>query len=143
MAEFRFYHPIEVRYSDLDPQGHVNNAIYLTYFEQARIAYLMKLGLWQPTAASEVGLVIADLRLTYQAPIFFKQEIRVGVRSAHLGARSLKVDQMIEDCQTGQRLAFGTVVLVAYNLIDHQSIAIPEHWLPVIRSFEGLQPESE
>ena len=37
MADFRFYHPIEVRYGDLDPQGHVNNARYLTYLEQARI----------------------------------------------------------------------------------------------------------
>ena len=33
MSEFRFYHPIEVRYGDLDPQGHLNNAKYLTYFE--------------------------------------------------------------------------------------------------------------
>jgi hypothetical protein len=46
MNEFRFYHPIEVRYSDLDPQGHVNNAKFLTYLEQARIEYIGKLGLW-------------------------------------------------------------------------------------------------
>jgi len=44
MAEFNYYHPIEVRYGDLDPQGHVNNARYLTYFEQARINYIAHLG---------------------------------------------------------------------------------------------------
>jgi acyl-CoA thioester hydrolase len=45
MPSFRFYHSIEVRFSDLDAQGHVNNANYLTYIEQARIAYIQKLGL--------------------------------------------------------------------------------------------------
>ena len=35
MTDFRFFHPIEVRYSDLDPQGHVNHAKYLAFFEQA------------------------------------------------------------------------------------------------------------
>ncbi|NOY99067.1 MAG: acyl-CoA thioesterase, partial [Chloroflexi bacterium] len=39
MSDFHFYHPIVVRYGDLDPQGHLNNARYLTYFEQARIHY--------------------------------------------------------------------------------------------------------
>ena len=47
MTLFHYYHPVEVRYSDLDPQGHLNNASYLTYFEQARINYIVQLGLWQ------------------------------------------------------------------------------------------------
>ena len=46
MTKFRYYHLIEVRYGDLDPQGHVNNACYLTYMEQARIGYIQHLGLW-------------------------------------------------------------------------------------------------
>ncbi len=37
MTDFRFFHPVEVRYGDLDPQGHLNNAKYLTFFEQARV----------------------------------------------------------------------------------------------------------
>ena len=49
MSQFRFYHPIEVRYGDLDPQGHVNNAKHLTYFEQARISYMVELGCLQRT----------------------------------------------------------------------------------------------
>ena len=46
MTPYRFHHPIEVRYGDLDPQGHLNNAKYLTYFEQARVNYLIDLGLF-------------------------------------------------------------------------------------------------
>jgi hypothetical protein len=46
MNGYRFYHPIEVRYGDLDPQGHLNNAKYLTFMEQTRVKYFLKLGLW-------------------------------------------------------------------------------------------------
>ena len=53
MTHFNFYHPVEVRYGDLDPQGHVNNAKHLTYFEQARIAYMVELGL-TPGSAGKI-----------------------------------------------------------------------------------------
>jgi acyl-CoA thioester hydrolase len=43
MPDFRFNYPIEVRFSDTDAMGHVNNAVYLTYFEQARLAYWREL----------------------------------------------------------------------------------------------------
>ncbi|MBT3338732.1 MAG: acyl-CoA thioesterase [Anaerolineae bacterium] len=48
MSKIKFFYPIEVRYGDLDPQGHLNNAKYLTYFEQARIRYFVELGLFVP-----------------------------------------------------------------------------------------------
>jgi len=57
MSQFNFYHPVEVRYGDLDPQGHVNNAKHLTYFEQARIAYLIELGLFtKDQSFMEIGI---------------------------------------------------------------------------------------
>ena len=46
MADFRFYHPVEVRYADIDAQRHVNNVVFFTYMETARAAYLRHLGLW-------------------------------------------------------------------------------------------------
>ncbi len=62
MSDFRFYHPIEVRYGDLDPQGHVNNAKHLTYFEQARIAYWIHMGLFtKDQSFMEMGVILADV----------------------------------------------------------------------------------
>ncbi len=69
MSDFNFYHPIEVRYGDLDPQGHVNNAKHLTYFEQARIAYMIELGLFtKDQSFMEIGVILADVHITYLAP---------------------------------------------------------------------------
>ena len=77
-----FYHPIEVRYGDLDPQGHVNNAKHLTYFEQARIAYLVELGLFtKGQSFMEIGVILADVHITYLAPIYFGEPVKVASTS--------------------------------------------------------------
>jgi hypothetical protein len=70
MSDFKFFHPIEVRYGDLDPQGHVNNAKFLTYFEQARGYYLVHLGLFgMDQSFEELGVVVADIHIHYRAPV--------------------------------------------------------------------------
>jgi acyl-CoA thioester hydrolase len=70
MSEFRFYHPIEVRYGDLDPQGHVNNAKYLTYFEQARVVYWIEMGFFSKDQSfMELGVILADVHITYFEPV--------------------------------------------------------------------------
>ena len=72
MADYKFFHPIEVRYGDLDPQGHVNNAKHLTYFEQARIAYMIELGLFtKDQSFMEIGVILADVHITYFEPVYF------------------------------------------------------------------------
>ena len=72
MSGYKFFHPIEVRYGDLDPQGHVNNAKYLTYFEQARVHYLVQLGLFSMQQNFlDIGVIIADIHLKYRAPLYW------------------------------------------------------------------------
>ena len=83
MAHFRFYHPMEVRYGDLDPQGHLNNSRHLSYFEQARVAYMIELGLFtKDHSFMELGVMVADVHITYLEPVFCGQNIRVGVHVA-------------------------------------------------------------
>ncbi len=108
MLPYRFYHPIEVRYGDLDPQGHVNNAKHLTYFEQARIAYAIHLGLFtKDQSFMEMGMILADVHITYLEPIYFGQNIKVGVHIARLGNKSMTWEQNIMDADTGRELAKG------------------------------------
>ena len=90
MADFKFFHPTEVRYGDLDPQGHVNNAKYLTYFEQARIYYLIQLGLFNKDQSfMEVGVIIADIHITYHSTTHYGDDIKVGVKITKIGAKSI------------------------------------------------------
>ena len=142
MSQFRFFHPVEVRYGDLDPQGHVNNAKHLTYFEQARIAYLIELGLFSKDQSfMEIGVILADVHITYLEPVYFGQNIKVGVHVAKLGNKSMTWEQNIVDLATGREIANGKIILVTYDYLEEKTIPIPQEWIEKIIKFEGFKVE--
>jgi acyl-CoA thioester hydrolase len=139
MPDFQFIHPIEVRYGDLDSQGHVNNANFLTYFEQARINYIIQLGLFSPKQSFlEVGIILADAHVTFLAPVMFGMDVRVGVRVSRLGNKSLSMQYRMFDAATNSDLATGSTVLVAFDYHKHISVPLPDLWRNQISAFEGL-----
>ena len=139
MSQFHFYHPIEVRYGDLDPQGHVNNAKHLTYFEQARIAYMVELGLFTKVQSfMEIGVILADVHIAYLAPIYYGEHIKVGVHAVKLGTKSMTWARNIVDVKTGKELAKGEVILVTYDYKEEKTINIPHEWREIIKQFESL-----
>jgi acyl-CoA thioester hydrolase len=143
MSGFRFYYPIEARYGDLDPQGHVNNAKHLTYFEQARVAYMIELGLFtRDQSFMEIGVILADVHITYLAPIYFGQNIKVGVRAVKFGTKSMTWEQNIMDADSGKELAWGEVIIVTYDYEQEKTTSIPQHWKEKIMEFEGFTLES-
>jgi acyl-CoA thioester hydrolase len=140
MSDYHFYHPIEVRYGDLDPQGHVNNAKHLTYFEQARIHYLIELGLFtKDQSFMQIGVIVADVHITYLEPIYFGQNLKVGVYAAKLGTKSMTWEQNIVAAETGRELARGEVIIVTYDYKDEKTIPVPQEWRERIAAFEGLK----
>ena len=139
MSDFHFHYPVEVRYGDLDPQGHVNNAKHLTYFEQARIAYLIELGLFtKDQSFMEVGIILADVHITYREPVYFGQNIKVGVHPVKLGNKSMTWEQNIVDADTGKELANGEVIMVTYDYKEEKTIPVPQTWREKIKKFENL-----
>ena len=136
MGTFHFYHPVEVRYADIDAQGHVNNAKYLTYMEQARMAYFLKLGMWDGSSFEGIGTILARVEVNYLAPIHLFQPVRVGVRVSRLGNKSLTMLYSLQDTQTGQEFATGESVIVAYDYRKGNSIPVPDTWHQNILTFE-------
>jgi acyl-CoA thioester hydrolase len=137
MSEYNYYYPIEVRYGDLDPQGHVNNAKYLTYMEQARVGYIRRLGVWKGDSFLDIGIILADARVTFRSPILFGMDVRVGVRVTKLGNKSLTMQYRLENGVAGLELATGESVLVAYDYRSAQTIPVPGEWRAAIRELEG------
>lgn len=137
MSDFRFYHLIEVRYGDLDPQGHVNNAKFLTYMEQARVFYLKQLKLWEGGSFLNMGIILADVQITFKKAIQFGDPIRVGVRISRIGTKSMTSEYSIEDGRDASLFATGSSVLVAYDYHNNRSVSIPDEWRRAIQQFEG------
>ena len=143
MFEIKFFHPIEVRYGDLDPQGHLNNAKYLTYFEQARVAYLIELELFQKGLSFlEIGMIIADIHIVFHAPVLWETPVKVGVGINKLGNKSFVVAQNVVHAETGEVFASGEVIMVAYDYHREQTIRIPDNWRKTIEGFERLNVQT-
>ena len=138
MPEFRFHIPIEVRYGDLDPQWHVNNARYLSFLEQARMSYLVQLGLWDGQDFNRLGLIVADIHISYLAPMLIFHKYRLDQRVARLGNKSLIFEYQLVDEASGERMATAEAVMVAYDYDSHSSIPVPDAWRRKISEFEGL-----
>jgi acyl-CoA thioester hydrolase len=139
MSQIHFHHPIEVRYGDLDPQGHLNNAKYLTYFEQGRIHYLRHLGLFtEGQSFMDIGVILADVHITFKKPVEWGIPVKVGVRTMKIGNKSMTVEQTVVHAETGELFAIGEVVMVAYDYHDGKSIPIPQDWREKVSKFEEL-----
>lgn len=139
MDTFKFSVPIVVRYGDLDPQWHVNNARFLTFLEHARIAYLMKLGLFDGENFFDFNLIVADIHISYRAPITIKQEIKVWLRTAKIGNKSLTFAYEIRDNKSGQILATAESIMVTYDYRQQTSIPVPTQWRNAISALEEVE----
>ena len=136
MTSFSYYHPITIRYRDLDPQGHVNNSVYLTYLESARLGYYQQTGIYHPDSRILTGMVVVHNEIDYLAPIRFGQVVQVGLRVERLGTKSITFAFQIEGDSDGIPLARGKSVMVAYDNTTEQGIPIPPDWRVKISQFE-------
>jgi acyl-CoA thioester hydrolase len=137
MPEYRFHLPIEVRYADIDAQGHVNNARYLTYLETARSNYLRHLGLWDGHSFLDIGTIVGDIHIRYLAPVGLTEKIQVDMRVARIGNKSFTIEYQIVDANTGSLKATAESVMIAYNYHRQTSVPVSAEWREKIGAFEG------
>jgi acyl-CoA thioester hydrolase len=139
MPTFNYYYPITVRYADLDPQWHVNNARILTFIEQTRLTYFVNLGIFDGEHFFDLGLIVADIHIAYLAPIKFTEKIRVGMKIVRLGNKSFSIDYLIENEETGEAKARAEVVMVTFDYHQNKSVPISAAFREKVAAFEGIE----
>lgn len=134
--QFHFYHPIGVRYADLDTLRHVNNIAVLEYVETARTGYYKASGIWDGVIREGFGMVVASVHVDYLETIQFDDTVRVGVMVRALGNKSLRFWFQVESSDGKRVYANGEVVMVKYDLEKHRSQPIPAEWRQKLANFE-------
>ena len=142
-----FTHKLDVRFRDCDPMGHVNNAVYLTYLEQARLAQWRALwgfggvqdadgaaargrdGLRNPAASGEwgpevPGVILARVEVDYKAPARFGDVLEVRIGIAAVGRTSFTYEYEIVD-ERERLVAAARSVQVMYDYASQQAVPIP------------------
>jgi acyl-CoA thioester hydrolase len=132
LSQIRFWVPVEVRYSDLDAQGHVNNATFFTYFEQGRVAFFAELRARQHSAAGsrqvteahpmipgteapDLPFVIANATCTYLRSIATLTPVVVGIRAARITHAAIEMEYAVCDRPAGLLYATGTTLTVSID----------------------------
>jgi acyl-CoA thioester hydrolase len=142
-GEFRFEHPIEVRFVDTDAFGHVNNAVFLSYFEASRAGYYARVT-GSPFMTGTHGLahtfVIAEARIYYRSPVLFGEPLMAGVRFAWVGGSSFGFEYRIRaqksDVGEARVVADGETQQVMFDVERNRVMRVPADLIGQFESFE-------
>jgi acyl-CoA thioester hydrolase len=119
-----FTHREAVRFRDLDPMGHVNNAVFLTYIESARVAFLQHLG--AAATLEDMNIIVARIEIDFRAPVRLGDEVSISVHASRFGEKSF--DLQYELRVGGQVVAEAKSVLVSYDYEKRKPMALPDEW---------------
>jgi len=143
-GEFRYCHPIEVRFRDTDALGHVNNAVYLSYFEMARAGFYEALtGAPFNTGpdAARYTFLIAEASVRYRTPALFGERLLADARIAWAGRSSFAIEYRVraEASPLGKArlVADGETVQVMYDIEAGGVSRLPADLLARFEAFEG------
>lgn len=114
---------IQIRFSDIDLMGHVNNAVYLNYFESARMHYLVAL-FGTEWDWKQNGIILRTNQIEYHYPVFLGDQAEVHVYLSHLGTKSFTLNY---ELFVGDRLCTtGSSVLVSYDFVNDCTTVISD-----------------
>lgn len=134
--EFRFSIGVPVRYSDVDSRGHVNNAAYITYFEEGRARYLTEL--LDLHEVDSFGIIVLDVHCFYKSPAYYGETLKVFAKVTWLGDKSFEMAYLVTDTASGRKVAEGSGVLVGYDYSVRKTATIPDAYREKIAAYEGI-----
>jgi acyl-CoA thioester hydrolase len=138
-SKFRFKMKLDVRWSDMDEMHHVNNAVYHTYTEQARIYYFHDTLQLDWTKAS---FILASAHIDYLKPLVFPSEAYVYLRCTKFGTKSFELQYLITMIEKGVETlcAAASTTLVMFDYKTNKTMVMPESIKEVISNYEILKP---
>jgi acyl-CoA thioester hydrolase len=132
MAEYETAVELPVRYRDIDSLGHVNNAVYVTYLEQARVEYVQEVFAETPLSP---GFVVAHVSVDYERPIELGDSVVVALGVTDIGTASVTMGYEIR--ADGAVAATAETVIVALDDESRDPVPVPEAWRERIAAHEG------
>ncbi len=135
MPEGTFETPVATRFKDVDAMGHVNNAVYVTYLEEARAAFARKvMGL---SGAEDFDFVVARVEVDYRRPLLYGEDLRAQVRVSGIGTSSFTFQYRL--LAGDDVVAEGRTVQVFYDYARGEKKPVPERFRAAAAPF--LVPE--
>jgi acyl-CoA thioester hydrolase len=133
---FRHRTTLQVRFRDTDAFGHVNNAVFFSYVELARVQYLVDV--LEPEEPFErMPLILARVECDFRSPIFFGQQVVVETRVERIGRSSIGMSHRMTAAPDGRIVGDVQSVLVTYDYAAARPMPVPEDWRERIGAHEN------
>jgi len=133
MEEISFYHsaPVQIRFNDIDGLGHVNNTTIQEYFDLGRMYYMRDV-FTNTIFSGNATLIVASINTDFLSPIYLKDEMEVKTAIVHLGNKSLRMEQQVVNCKSGEVKAICKSVMVGFHKETEKAIVIKSEWRDLI-----------
>lgn len=128
---------IQLRFKDIDKQGHVNNANHITYFETARVTYFKEV-FRNKINWIKTGMILAHTEITYKIPIVLEDTVFCYTKITKFGTKSFEIENTIT-IENGNEIiiaAYGKSTMVCIDYDTKQTIEVPKEWVEAVKSYE-------
>jgi thioesterase len=136
LSAFRCLYSLQVRFSDLDRLGHVNNSVHQQFFDLGRLHYFEDLLSPRPNWDAAI-VIIAHLSIDFLQPIFLESRVAVFTRVLpDIGEKSFIMEQAIATPDRTQIHTIAESVMVGYHARELHSIPLLPSWVEQIKRYE-------
>ena len=120
LEDFLFHHNIQTRWKDMDSFGHINNAVYLTYIEDARTTLFKR---WNLNSQNK-SVIVASLKIDYFTQIKHPSKLIIGSKISRIGNSSFDIQSAIFIDGLKKPAALSLVICVCYDYENGQSVTV-------------------
>lgn len=119
--------PIQIRFSDVDVVGHVNNIVYFQYYDTGKAAFMTQI-LGRQISWHDVDTVVANVDCAFIAPILWGEKIEVLTACIFIHDKSFRLLQMIHNSETGEVKSLCETVMVSFDPKTQKSAPLSDEW---------------
>ena len=138
IQDIKFHHrvPVQLRFTDIDQFGHMNNSVYFSLFDMAKTQYfgnVMGLDVFR-----FLGVVVVNVNADFLSPVHYGEEIAIETAIVHLGHKSLTVVQQALNVQTGDVKCVCKTIMVCFDMKSKETIELPQDLCDKVLEYEGV-----
>jgi len=120
LEDFKFQHSVNTRWKDLDAFRHINNAVFLSYIEDARIVLLKR---WKINYADK-SLIVASVKIDYLKQVKHPTSLIIGQKVSRIGNKSFDIQSAIFVKKKSEPVCISTITSVAFDFTLNQTVKV-------------------
>lgn len=137
VPEFPFRHevPLQIRFNDIDLLGHLNNAVYIQFFDLGKSRYFQDV---MPEGVDwrHINIVVANINCDFFAPTYITEPIAVLTTITHMGEKSFALEQRIVNSDNGEVKCIAKTIMVGFDMTTGKSAPIDPRWVEALERYE-------